>query len=431
MTQARVADLGAVTRERLTLALALIAGSVIPLLFIGRAAVSLLVPAAGVLTALLLFERRPSDAISSFARAPHAPLLAILFGAWLMSAILSLHPGFSLAIWLQSSGLVLLIPALAAVLARDESDLERALKALVMVAFVGTVVSVIAVALYPPVLAFRLGWAAGSAEARVILKSYAAVMPCLAPLLIWSGLRLGRHYRALAAAALLLGVVIVIETGNRAALAGYLGAAAATALVWLLLRISRPIRIGALAVLLVGALAGAAAVLDRLPALPFRGEETLRIPTRLVDAHRQVVWSFTIGKALERPVFGWGLSVVNAAPGAEDPVPFLGQNHVPLHPHNWLLQLWAETGAVGLAAALAVLASWLLLLWRSARRGGAALAGIGMSGAFFVSGLANFSIWSARWQAVFVIFAALVLSGVQRDRAARNDARSPERDVAI
>ncbi len=405
-------------RDRLAFALAVIAGGVIPLLFIGRAAVSLLVPTIAVLTAIVLFDGHAIRRSASILRTPQAPILLALFTAWLVSALLSLKPGFSLSIWLQSCGLVLLIPALAAVLAHEKLHFGRALQALILVSLAGTVVSAIAIELYAGILSFRIGRSAGIAEARLLLKSYAAVMPCLAPLLIWSGFRLGGTWRWFAGVALILGAVIVIETGNRAAAAGYAGAAAIPAFVWLLLRASRPVRIAAAALLALAMLAGSVAVIQRLPSLPFRGEDSLRLPTHLVDVHRQVIWSFTTAKALERPVFGWGLSVVNAAPGAEDPVPFLGQNHVPLHPHNWALQLWAETGTVGLAAALAALAAWIMLLYRRAAQGSAvAWAGLAMSGAFFVSGLANFSIWAARWQAVFVIFAALVLADLRRQRA--------------
>jgi O-antigen ligase len=192
---------------------------------------------------------------------------------------------------------------------------------------------------------------------------------------------------------------------------------ALAALAWVALRLARPWR--AIVVALLAMLGGAAAALivDRLPALPYRGEASLSLPARAIDPHRQVIWAFTLQKAIERPVFGWGLSAVNRAPGAKDKIPEIGFEHIPLHPHNWVLQLFAETGFVGLAAALAALVAWLGVLLRGAAAGAAAAwAGLSLSGAFFVSGLANFSIWAARWQAVFVVLAALALAGLRRAR---------------
>jgi len=85
---------------------------------------------------------------------------------------------------------------------------------------------------------------------------------------------------------------------------------------------------------------------------------------------------------------------------------------VPLHSHNWVLQLFNDVGALGLAPALVALAVFLLAIERRFRAGdNAALAALGLSGAFFVSMLANFSAWQGWWQSVFAVLLPIALAG--------------------
>jgi O-antigen ligase len=75
--------------------------------------------------------------------------------------------------------------------------------------------------------------------------------------------------------------------------------------------------------------------------------------------HRAEIWSFVAGRIAERPLLGWGLDSSRAMPGGKDKVD--GANEVlPLHPHNGILQLWLELGAIGAAigAAIAMRAAW-------------------------------------------------------------------------
>ncbi len=73
--------------------------------------------------------------------------------------------------------------------------------------------------------------------------------------------------------------------------------------------------------------------------------------------HRTEIWAFVAERISERPLLGWGLNAAREMPGGKD---FLqpGVEKLPLHPHNAVLQLWLELGAVGAAigAAIAILA---------------------------------------------------------------------------
>lgn len=418
-------------RAPLALALGAVLAAGVPLLFAGRSVLAILIGvAAGLALALTLWPwpRAWMGADSPLRRALAHPVgLAgfAAFTAWLLAVALSIAPHISIVLWLQVAALTILIPLAAAALLREPAALALAQKLLIVLALLGGLVALVSLYAWPQVLGALRGGVATQAEAASRLKHYAATLPCMAPLLVWAGFRRGGAWRWAALAAVPIGIAVVIGCNNRAAMVGYGGIGLALGCAWLWLRLGRAGRIVALAAGLAIAGAGAALVLAKLPTLPFRGEATLTLPTRMVDAHRQVIWAFTLDKIGQRPVFGWGFAVSNRIPGAEDIIPQLNQNYIPLHPHNWVLQVVAETGLIGLAAGLVFLLVTLgYFAGRAAQGSAAAWAAIGLFGAFFVSGLGNFSIWVGRWHGVLVMLAAIVLAGIWHE--ARRTARPQE-----
>src|SRR3546814_6342496 len=73
------------------------------------------------------------------------------------------------------------------------------------------------------------------------------------------------------------------------------------------------------------------------------------------------------------------MNVVNNLPGAHELIPGINAEYIPAHPHNWILEILVETGWIGLALVVAILA---LLAWKITQRlrrrhaGGAATAGL-------------------------------------------------------
>ena len=132
-----------------------------------------------------------------------------------------------------------------------------------------------------------------------------------------------------------------------------------------------------------------------------------------VDPHRQLIWSFTLDRAMERPFFGYGIDAINKVEGASEIIPFFNQEFIPSHPHNWMLEILAETGVAGLSAMLLALALLLRELYRQAMTGrdpAAGWAAIALFGTFWGSSLANFSIWAAWWQASFWLLLAILVA---------------------
>jgi hypothetical protein len=124
--------------------------------------------------------------------------------------------------------------------------------------------------------------------------------------------------------------------------------------------------------------------------------------------HRVMIWSFVADHIRARPIAGWGLDAARRLPGGKDkvelrwcaPSPAAGavaleSEILPLHPHNGILQIWLELGAIGAllgfgSFCLALARIFRMPAWR-ARSTQAMFAG-GLAAALSVS-LVSFGIW--------------------------------------
>lgn len=122
--------------------------------------------------------------------------------------------------------------------------------------------------------------------------------------------------------------------------------------------------------------------------------------------YRQAIWQHVLDIIWQEPWLGSGLGVLRME---RDVIPsgvFEGQLLVPNHPHNMLLQLWAETGLVGAALVAAVL---LLVAWRLPRPDalGPATPRIAAIIGGFCASLISFDLWNEAWWAVFCLLGVL------------------------
>ncbi len=119
-------------------------------------------------------------------------------------------------------------------------------------------------------------------------------------------------------------------------------------------------------------------------------------------AARLQIWSFAAERIAEKPLVGWGID----ASRTFDP-------NIPIHTHNFVLQVWLELGLVG---ALIFTGLWGLLFWMASRAGegddasepGYAMA---MLMVFFVIGNLSFGVWQEWWLAMAALATtALILA---------------------
>jgi exopolysaccharide production protein ExoQ len=121
--------------------------------------------------------------------------------------------------------------------------------------------------------------------------------------------------------------------------------------------------------------------------------------------HRLVIWQTTVNHIFERPVLGSGFDTARAFYGPNEKVTFTfgGKGDhtkwvnrfepIPLHPHNGVLQIWLELGALGavmFAAGLFYIVHRLSHLDNRLERS--------MVFGSFITGLAIFSVSYGAWQ---------------------------------
>ncbi len=181
--------------------------------------------------------------------------------------------------------------------------------------------------------------------------------------------------------------------------------------------------IGAVALLLLAFLPLATA---RLPP----GEESLRWQSLPMSSrHRLAIWEFATGKIAEHPVLGWGFGssrVIGAGQRFDVPFPekpryrFTGER-LPLHPHNFILQIWLELGAIGILGFMGLAA----LIFRAASRSVASVSSRATTAAVLSGGLlvalVSFGFWQNWWQAALWMLAGFALIRVEEAPSSKEE----------
>ena len=405
--------------SRLALFIAILVGVAIPLRAVGVAGEQTALGLALLASLILLADsatirRRVHDAVLS-----RTGLAVIaIFAAWVLTIFFSHNPAGSLKIGGRTALFLLAAVVLWAALVEHEETHRLLWKTLVVaaVAFAGlTVLSLVGV---PHVLSLMKAQMLVSERPTMSFKAYATSTMCLIPVVILAGRRLNGAWRWWGYAFVPLALGVMILTYNRSALAGFLAMAVAGVLLLALTRRSHAkLLIGSAFALVVAVVSWVttreAAFSDYLQHLPGaqHGAATY-LPDWLLDSHRQNIWKFAFERFLDHPWVGNGIDQLNRLPGAKMHVPGLDNSAalIPSHPHNWALEILAETGLIGFLPVVMVL---LFVAVKLAKRylqndDEADLALFTLMAGFWASALFNFSIWATWWQLTFFVLFAVV-----------------------
>lgn len=126
--------------------------------------------------------------------------------------------------------------------------------------------------------------------------------------------------------------------------------------------------------------------------------------------HRRAIWQRTVEIIAENPVAGGGVGVLRTI---DEPIAsglFEGQSILPNHPHNMLLQLWAEMGLIGalLVSAAILLAGWRIQTPGMMRRQGLRIAAF--IGGMTAIACTSFDLWNDWWWASAGWLATLIIA---------------------
>lgn len=122
---------------------------------------------------------------------------------------------------------------------------------------------------------------------------------------------------------------------------------------------------------------------------------------------RLAIWKRVVEVTGDRPIEGSGLGVLRTIDDRIAGGDFAGELLVPNHAHNMMLQLWAETGAIGagLLALAVLMAGWRL---PSPERVGLAAPRLaGLVGGMAAIACVSFDLWNEWWWATAGLLAVL------------------------
>jgi len=232
-----------------------------------------------------------------------------------------------------------------------------------------------------------------------------------------------------------LGVIaffIVIEVSDaRANTAGALAAFAAIVVAaWLVIE-NKLIK----TCLLIAAVIGVVGILSWLSSITvqwaFTGDFVPYLPTTIIDAHRQLIWQFAYSHVFDYPLNGWGVNAAPWIPGANGIVDGFNQAVLPGHPHSWFMEVWLETGLIGLIPTVILVLGCAAVGLGMTRRDGVKVAGpiLGVLAAYWFSGLFNYSFWTSWWFAVFII--SLAMAVLRRDALIKSSIPKRRRKTMI
>ena len=146
------------------------------------------------------------------------------------------------------------------------------------------------------------------------------------------------------------------------------------------------------------------------------------INPKIIDIHRQFIWSFSIDQIKENYFFGIGPDTSNFIPGGQEVIGHDqtgNMNFLPSHPHNFLIELLLEIGLFGtFSFFLFVMIINTQFLERYSNKYNFYL--IFFNGYFWGSSLVNFSFWNAWWQGSYFLLLAIILANLKYKTKSNN-----------
>jgi len=417
--------------DRLTAFVAIMIGVAMPLRASGVAAQQASLGLAFV--AVLVALTTTPSASSLIRKALFSKLgaaVACVFIAWGASLFFSFDPYASVKIYARTGGFILAAVLIWSVLCSRPNAQNLMWKSMIVAGLVFSILALLSINGVPYILSALKGRLLEQEAPYQAFKAFAATAMCLMPPIIWSARKLGGPWLWGGYAFVPMALILMVQTSNRAALAGTVAMSILVAIRMLTVRNKYFIPILLLAVT-VAVAAVSWVVFQEIDNAKDMGVVSranaghLYLPGWLIDQHRQYIWKFAFERFLENPWFGNGIDQINKLPHAKDSIPYMDGSApwLPSHPHNWAIEILAETGIFGFITFVVALAlsAWGLFRRYQINHDESVFTLIVFMGGFWLSSLFNFSFWATWWQLTFVvIFAMLVSAYKPKSSAGKN-----------
>lgn len=372
----------------------------------GGLAAPLAVLAPNALAPLLIV----CGALALFARAWPARRVVLGAGAFLAFALLSLawtiDAREALDGWLRIAGSAALgLALLGAALALDDDARARVESWLVRGTLAGMALlfaQLVSEWMWTREASLAAMWHGPETNFWALFNRSAAILALLLPLVCLAAFR--RLGAVPALAMLALAAYLIFNFNSRGAELALVAGLAGGILVAAVARARTVLALAMAGFVLAAPLIGALPVFDRMVETRAGGSSIF---------HRAAIWSFAADRIAEKPALGWGLHASRTMPEAKRQFA-PGAELMPLHPHNFALQLWLELGLIGALAGAGGLA-FLARKLGGDRATRAALAGT-LCAAVAI-GSVGYGLWQGWWMAALWLLLALAAAlAPNRDR---------------
>jgi O-antigen ligase len=402
-------------------ALGLLIGIAVPVTYMGNLALAIAFGFAALLAAVAMANPSARHRAKALAktRVGTAALLTLLW--WGGVTITSIDPVSSIQVVSRMAVYIMAFIWVIVALAERPKARQIAESSIMIGSAVLGTLAVVAVIVEPSLLYVFKPLHEGPIMAENMFKSLQSVLALTVPVLLYLAWQRRGVWIGVVSIALICDIALFAGiTGQTAesAIGGMMGASLILFLLLLARYLSRRGRVFLIIAILSLCVAVGLSVFQVLPHPPTTEKDVSSPPLPVIDFHRQAIWGFVYQKALDAPVTGYGINTINKTKGALELVPGLQHaEYVPGHPHNWILEIWSETGIVGLFLFCITQLLLVIAVARTALRGnGSAWIACAVMASFWTSSLANFSIWASWWQVSFLCVLALPVSQLLADR---------------
>ena len=139
-----------------------------------------------------------------------------------------------------------------------------------------------------------------------------------------------------------------------------------------------------------------------------------KIPTSLIDQHRQFIWGFSLTKFKNNPLLGYGADTSNFISDSQKIIGHKttgNMTFIPSHPHNFFIEILLELGILGtFSFILFILFVNYEIFKMASNREKFYL--IFFNGYFWGSSLVNFSFWLGWWQGSYFFILSLIATKI-------------------
>ena len=139
-----------------------------------------------------------------------------------------------------------------------------------------------------------------------------------------------------------------------------------------------------------------------------------KIPTKLIDTHRQFIWGFSLNKFKSNPLLGYGPDTSNFINESQRIIGHTttgDMTFIPSHPHNFFIEILLEIGILGTFSFILFILFINYQMFKNANDREKFFL-IFFNGYFWGSSLVNFSFWLGWWQGSYFFILSLIATKI-------------------